>query len=95
MKQTSPVLILKKFGTQVALHLHEIWKVDHEIQKCDQILCAHTVTLKYNFIITPMDTHDDMQYFACQMSKFPVEICISMRRNVALPQDKVWYLHGS
>ena len=34
-----------------------------------------------------------MQYFACQMPKFPMEIQISTRRDMALPRDETCYLH--
>ena len=42
-----------------------------------------TVLLNYNFILTRVSTSGATKYFACQMPKFPVEICISMRRDVA------------
>ena len=37
-----------------------------------------------------------MQYFECQMQKFPLEICISTRRDVSLPRDEMWIFtrHG-
>ena len=38
-----------------------------------------TVPLNYNFIFTRVHTRGAMQYFACQMPKFPVEIQISTR----------------
>ena len=42
-----------------------------------------TVPLNYNFIFTRVSTRGAMQYFACEIPKFPVEICIStMRRTV-------------
>ena len=43
----------------------------------------HMVLLNYNFILTRVSTSGAMKYFACQILKFPVEICISTRRDVA------------
>ena len=53
----------------------------------------YTVPLNYNFIFTRVDMRGAVQYFTCQMPKFAVEICISTRREVALPRDETWYLH--
>ena len=50
-----------------------------------------TVPLYYDFIFTCVDMHGATQYFACQMPKFPVKICISTRRDVALARDETWY----
>ena len=41
------------------------------------------VPLSYNFILTRVSTSGATKYFACQMPNFPVEICISTRRDVA------------
>ena len=38
------------------------------------------VPLNYNFILACVSTSGAMKYFMCKM---PVEICISMRRDVA------------
>ena len=49
-------------------------------------VCNHrrcTVLLNYNFILTRVSTSGATKYFACQMPEFPVEICISTRRDVA------------
>ena len=52
-----------------------------------------TVLLNYNFIFTRVDMHGATQYFARQMPKFPVEICVFTRQDMALPRDETWYLH--
>ena len=49
---------------------------------------ATTVSLNYNFILTRVSTSGATKYFACQMLKLPVEICISTRRDI-----QMWYLH--
>ena len=54
---------------------------------------VHTVPLNYNFIFTRVSTRGATKYFACEIPKFPVEICISTRRDVALPRDETWYFH--
>ena len=51
---------------------------------------VYTVPLNYNFIFTRMHMRGAMQYFACQVPKFLVEIQISTRQDVALPRDKMW-----
>ena len=53
---------------------------------------VRTVLPNYNFIFTRVHTRGAMQYFACQMPKFLVEIQISTRRDVALPRDETWHV---
>ena len=47
------------------------------------LFSLYTVPLNYNFILTRVDTRGNTQYFACKIPKFPVEIIISTRRDVA------------
>ena len=51
-----------------------------------------TIPLNYNFIFTFVDMRGAMQYFTCQMPKFPMEIQISTGQDVALPRDETWNL---
>ena len=52
-----------------------------------------TVLPNYNFIFTCVHTRGAMQYFTCQMPKFPMEIQISTRRDVALRRG-MWHLQA-
>ena len=50
-----------------------------------------TVPLNYNFILTLVSTSGAAKYFACQRPEFPVEICISTRRDVVFTRDVAFY----
>ena len=55
------------------------------------VVHIRTVPLNYNFISTCVDMRGNMQYFACKMPL--MEIVISLRQDVAFPQDEMWHLH--
>ena len=61
----------------------------HEINCAYVLMYVHTVPLNYNFIFTRVHTCGAMQYFACQMPKFLVEIQISTTRDVAFTHDGI------
>ena len=50
----------------------------------------YTVPLNYNFILTRVSTSGATKYFVCQMPKFPMEICISTRRDETWHSDVVF-----
>ena len=48
-----------------------------------------TLLFNYNFISTCIDMGGNKRYFVCEMSKFAMEIKISMRQ-VEFPLDQTW-----
>ena len=63
--------------------LNLVWFYCTKIAILKVLYPVTTVPLNYNLILTRMSTSGATKYFTCQMPKFPVEICISTRRDVA------------
>ena len=55
----------------------------------------HTVQFNYNFTHAWDSTHENTQFFACQMPKFAVELMIYTRRDVLFTRDETCHRHES